>query len=76
VTLLYWRFLDQHREALANNPRLAIPLASARGRAPEKKARDRAVFETVTRRLSRGQRLRPVDVATPLRLNLGESADA
>ncbi len=76
VTPLYWRFLDQHRETLASNPRLAIPLASARDRAPETKARDRAIFETVTHGLSRGQRLRPDDFAAPLPLDVGESSDA
>ncbi|MCA9554985.1 MAG: hypothetical protein KC933_33450, partial [Myxococcales bacterium] len=57
VTPLYWAFLERHRAALAENPRLALPLASAARRAPEARAADARVFEAVdaeARSLARG----------------------
>ena len=59
VTPLYWSFLERHRAALAENPRLALPLASAARRAPEARAADARVFEAVSATLGAGGQLSP-----------------
>ncbi|MCB9646323.1 MAG: cryptochrome/photolyase family protein [Deltaproteobacteria bacterium] len=59
VTPLYWAFLERHRAALAENPRLALPLASAARRAPEARAADARVFEAVSATLGAGGQLSP-----------------
>lgn len=60
ITPLYWRFLNRHQEALADNPRMAVPLAAARKRDAAKKADDERTFVRVRDLLTRGQRLSPL----------------
>lgn len=59
ITPLYWAWLERHRDHLAGNPRMTLPLASAAKRAPERAREDAAVFERVRGTLARGERLRP-----------------
>ncbi|MCA8948231.1 MAG: cryptochrome/photolyase family protein [Planctomycetes bacterium] len=54
---LYWAFLERHRERLADNPRLAVPLASAAKRSAAQRAGDAAVFEAVASVLAAGREL-------------------
>ncbi len=56
---LYWAFLDRHRETLAGNPRLNMPLASLRKRSAAERRRDAETLETVRRRLRDGRQLTP-----------------
>lgn len=57
-TRLHWSFLDRNRVALADNPRMKLPLASAAKRAPGEKAKDRETFERARAALDRGEPLR------------------
>ena len=59
IRRLYWAFLDRHRERLAGNPRLNMPLASLRKRAAERRRADRETFEAVGRVLREGRELEP-----------------
>ena len=59
ITSLYWAFLDRHRDRLGTNPRLRMPYASLKRRSDEKKRNDRATYQSVHDRLSRGDRLHP-----------------
>jgi deoxyribodipyrimidine photolyase-related protein len=59
ITPLYWAFLARHRESLAGNHRMAVPLASLAKRAPERLDRDAAVFAAVSATLARGEVLLP-----------------
>lgn len=59
ITSLYWAFLARHEEALRDNMRLKLPLASMRRRAPEKRARDAEIFERVHGALQSGEVLSP-----------------
>jgi deoxyribodipyrimidine photolyase-related protein len=59
ITPLYWAFLERHRDALDENPRLRMPYASLAKRAPEKRAIDRATYEQVRGTLASGERLSP-----------------
>jgi deoxyribodipyrimidine photolyase-related protein len=63
VTPLYWDFLNRHRETLDEVPRMRMMLGSARRRSEERRRRDRAVYEEVRDRLSRGERLDPGELA-------------
>jgi deoxyribodipyrimidine photolyase-related protein len=63
LTPLYWAFLDRHAERLRDNPRLRVVLAALARRTPERRERDRAVFDRVSRTLARGEELRPAEVA-------------
>ncbi len=56
---LYWAYLDRHQDALQDNQRVAIPLASLKKRDPAKKHEDRAVFERTLVTLGKGERLTP-----------------
>jgi deoxyribodipyrimidine photolyase-related protein len=58
LTALYWDFLRRHERELADNRRLALPLASMRRRAAEA-TRERATFVHVRDVLVRGERLDP-----------------
>lgn len=66
LTRLYWAFLARHDGVLAGNQRMSLPLASARRRSPEDKARDRATFERVRLGFARGERLTPKDLVDPV----------
>lgn len=61
VTPMYWAFLNRHAEVLGANGRMAVPVASARGRAPEVRARDAAVAERVRDAVCGGRTLGPGD---------------
>ncbi len=63
VTHLYWAFLGRHRERLAGNHRVAMPLRSLARRAAERCERDRQIFRRVRRRLEAGDEVTPDDVA-------------
>lgn len=54
MTPLYWQFLERHKETLGRNPRLGVIMAALRKRSPEKKAADKAHFDTITARLAQG----------------------
>lgn len=62
VTPLYWAFLDRNREALEGNRRMALPLASAAKRSPERRERDRETARRVRERLQAGERVGLEDV--------------
>ncbi len=55
---MYWNFLCQQQEILKDNPRMKLPLASARNRSDAQKAADRAVFVSVRDVLHEGRPLR------------------
>jgi deoxyribodipyrimidine photolyase-related protein len=61
IRSLYWAFLDRHREKLAGNPRLSVPLGTSARRSKAQRAADRRVFERVGRDLRAGRVLRPVE---------------
>ncbi len=63
ITNLYWAFLDRHREALADNPRMSLALASSRKRSADKKRQDRRIFERVSELLADGETLSPERLA-------------
>ena len=58
---LYWAFLDRHRETLAGNPRLNMPLASLRKRPAAERRRDAETLDRARRRLREGRQLSPGD---------------
>jgi deoxyribodipyrimidine photolyase-related protein len=59
VTPLYWAFLRRHQRVLRANPRLRMPYASLKKRAPAQKTRDRKTYEKVREILSLGGRITP-----------------
>jgi deoxyribodipyrimidine photolyase-related protein len=59
MTPLYWAFLARHRDRLAGNPRLAVPLRALDKRSAAQRAADRDVFEAVGRELAAGEVLSP-----------------
>ena len=59
MTPLYWQFLERHKETLSGNPRLGVIMAALRKRSPEKKAADKAHFDTITAQLAQGLRSEP-----------------
>jgi deoxyribodipyrimidine photolyase-related protein len=59
ISNLYWAFLERHRNALKDNPRMKLVMASAAKRSKSKKQRDQAVFQKVSRILSVGGKLTP-----------------
>lgn len=59
ITPLYWAFLARHEEVLSGVDRLRMPLRSLQKRAPERRARDAAIFDWVIRTLQEGQLLSP-----------------
>jgi len=63
LTNLYWAFLSRHRRALANNPRMRMPLATLSKRSDAKRRQDRQIFTTVRELLIQGKSLTP-DVLT------------
>jgi deoxyribodipyrimidine photolyase-related protein len=62
VTPMYWSFLARNRDALCDNPRMKLPLASAARRTPAQVEADRAAFVATRDALSEGC---PVDGAGP-----------
>jgi deoxyribodipyrimidine photolyase-related protein len=57
ITALYWAFLDRHRDALAGNPRLAMPLRALERRGDSRRAADRALFDRTLATLAAGRPL-------------------
>jgi len=62
ITPLYWAFLARHAERLADNQRMAVPLAALRKRPAVQRDRDAAVFDVATSRLAAGRTLGPGDL--------------
>ncbi len=62
VTPMYWAFLARHADALGKNHRMAVPVAAARKRSPEQRARDAAVRDAVWARLAAREPVRPEDL--------------
>jgi deoxyribodipyrimidine photolyase-related protein len=60
ITPLYWAFLARHENALQDNPRLRLPLASLRKRGKERRSDDQAVFKRVKKILEAGEKLAPL----------------
>jgi deoxyribodipyrimidine photolyase-related protein len=58
ITSLYWAFLDRHRAAFADNPRMRLALNSLERRGEERVQRDREVFERTISVLDAGGSLR------------------
>ncbi len=61
ITSLYWAFLERHRDRLEETGRMGIPLSGLRRRAPERREKDRAVFQRVWESLREGAALTPGD---------------
>jgi deoxyribodipyrimidine photolyase-related protein len=61
ITGLYWDFLERHKGALKENPRVAMPLRSLAKRAPDQKRQDRDTRIRVQQTLADGRVLRPGD---------------
>ncbi len=59
ITPLYWAFLGRHEDALRENPRLRLPLASLAKRGATARRRDAIVFERVRDGLARGEEIEP-----------------
>jgi deoxyribodipyrimidine photolyase-related protein len=57
ITSLYWAFLDRHRERLAKNPRMRLPLNSLQKRDPQRRGNDLQIYKAVRERLGRGGRV-------------------
>jgi len=51
ITRLYWAFLDRHKDKLAGNQRLSMPMNSLQKRSDTNKAEDKIVFERVLQTL-------------------------
>ncbi len=62
LTNLYWHFLSQHAERLADNPRMRIVLSALRRRSDEKQDTDHVVFKWVAGVLDAGGQLSPDDI--------------
>jgi deoxyribodipyrimidine photolyase-related protein len=62
ITPLYWAFLGRHAERLADNQRMAVPLAALRKRPAARRAADAATFERVSAALGAGRAVTPADV--------------
>jgi len=59
ITNLYWAFLDRHRQALVDNPRMRLVLSSLGKRSSAQVRADHEVFERVAFALEKGETLRP-----------------
>jgi deoxyribodipyrimidine photolyase-related protein len=59
ITNLYWAYLDRHREAFADNPRMRLVLNSLARRSETQLRTDRAIFDWVGSVLGEGGTLRP-----------------
>ncbi|MCG8608080.1 cryptochrome/photolyase family protein [bacterium] len=57
ITHLYWAFLERHKKALRDNPRMRLIISALDRRAHEKRTLDRRVFEFVRKKLVAGQKL-------------------
>ena len=59
MTPMYWAFLERHRETLTGNVRLALPLASAAKRSPERRADDLRIAHKTMSLLAEGKTITP-----------------
>jgi deoxyribodipyrimidine photolyase-related protein len=59
ITNLYWAYLDRHREAFADNPRMRLVLSSLGKRSELQLRTDRKIFEWVSSLLGGGDTVRP-----------------
>ena len=59
MTHLYWNFLARNQEALSNNPRMRIVMASLRRRTPERVAADERIAQHVMHALEQGVSVEP-----------------
>ena len=59
ISSLYWSYLARHEKKLAGNPRLNMPLASLRKRAPALRAHDQAILAWARQTLLHGEALEP-----------------
>ena len=59
ITSLYWAWLDRHRDVVAANPRVAMPLRTLEKRGAARRRRDAEIFESTSRRLREGEALSP-----------------
>jgi len=59
ITNLYWAFLERHRQAFADNPRMRLVLSSLARRSDSQRRTDGAVFEWVSSVLGEGGTVRP-----------------
>ena len=57
ITAMYWAFLDEHEEALSDNPRMNLMLGSLRKRSDTRRTDDRRIARRVRRRLAEGATL-------------------
>lgn len=64
VTPLYWAFLERNRAALADNPRLLLPMSALARRSGAQKAADARTHRAVVDALVAGRELRPDDAAS------------
>ncbi|MGD8439458.1 MAG: cryptochrome/photolyase family protein [Holophagae bacterium] len=62
ITNLYWAFLDRHRNDLADNPRMRLPLSSLGKRGDDRRDHDRDIFDRVSSVLDAGGTLQPDDL--------------
>jgi deoxyribodipyrimidine photolyase-related protein len=63
ISSLYWAFLVRHADALQNNPRMKLVMASSAKRSRSRQEHDRKVFRRVSRILSNGDKLTPSTLA-------------
>ncbi|MCA9505856.1 MAG: cryptochrome/photolyase family protein [Spirochaetaceae bacterium] len=61
ITPLYWDFLARHRDRLAGNPRLAMPLRSLERRSAARRKDDSETARWIRERLQAGEVARPED---------------
>jgi deoxyribodipyrimidine photolyase-related protein len=59
ITNLYWAFLDRHRKAFAESPRMRLVLNALAKRSSGQSQNDRRVFEWMVSKLEAGGTLRP-----------------
>ncbi len=65
VTPLYWAFLDRHRQSLAGNPRLFMPMNALKKRTDAQRSHARDVFVHVRDVLVAGRPLDPRSMPPP-----------
>lgn len=56
---MYWAFLARNDRVLGENPRMKLPIASARNRSDAQRSADHSVFVSVREILVRGQQVQP-----------------